>query len=79
MFSFKLKARVCQYHLALPGNVCSGDQDLLSSQQTGDHSPDVPLVGSFMDSPRAQLSLTQGAAQLCDPGLVFAEKTAAAL
>lgn len=32
-----------------------------------------------MDGLRAQLSLTRGAAQLCDPGLVFAEKTAATL
>lgn len=32
-----------------------------------------------MDGLRAQLSLTQGVAQLCDPGLVFAEETAAAL
>lgn len=32
-----------------------------------------------MDGPRAQLSLTRGEAQLCDPGLAFAEKTAAGL
>lgn len=32
-----------------------------------------------MGGPRAQLSLTRGAAHLSDPRLVFAEKTTAAL
>lgn len=78
VFSFRVQTRACQYCLALPGNVCSGDQDLLSSQGAT-IQVSLSWAGSFMDGSRAQLSLTRGAAHLCDPRLVFAEKTAAAL